>query len=225
MSVSENVHAVLAALPSHAKLVGVSKFHPEDAILEAYQAGQKMFGESRVQELILKQAALPKDIEWHFIGHLQSNKIKTVLPLVHLIQSVDSLHLIEEIEHEAAKQNRTVNCLLQVHIAKEPTKYGFTWNEVLQFLQSDGLSSLKYLHIVGLMGMATYTEDENMIRGEFRTLKAFFDELKARYFQQDTSFATLSMGMTNDYLVAIEEGSTMVRIGTAIFGLRPCAIQ
>jgi pyridoxal phosphate enzyme (YggS family) len=224
MSVAENLQTVLKPLPSTVKLVAISKFHPDSDILDAYQAGQRIFGESRVQELIQKQAALPKDIEWHLIGHLQSNKIKTVLPLVSLIQSVDSVHLIEEIEHEAAKQNRNIDCLLQVHIAKEPTKYGFTFDEVRQFLQSDAFRSLNHLHVVGLMGMATYTEDVEVIRGEFRSLKALFNELKSLYFQHVNAFRTLSMGMSNDYLIAIEEGGTMVRIGTAVFGLRPCAL-
>ena len=224
MPIAENLHTIWNTLPTGVKLVGVSKFHPDSAILEAYQAGQRMFGESRVQELIQKQAALPKDIAWHFIGHLQSNKIKTVLPLVSLIQSVDSVHLIEEMEHEAVKQNRHVDCLLQVHIAKESTKYGFTFDEIHQFFQSDIFSSLKYLHIVGLMGLATYTDDVEVIRGEFRALKTLFDELKTGYFQHVDEFHTLSMGMTNDYLIAIDEGSTMVRIGTAVFGLRPCAL-
>jgi hypothetical protein len=174
--------------------------------------------------LVQKQAILPKDIEWHFIGHLQSNKIKTVLPLVSLIQSVDSVHLIEEIEHEADKQNRNIDCLLQVHIAKESTKYGLTFDEVHQFLQSDMFLALNHLHIIGLMGMATYTEDVEMIRGEFRSLKALFDELKSLYFLHVDAFRTLSMGMSNDYLIAIEEGGTMVRVGTAVFGLRSCTL-
>jgi hypothetical protein len=220
MSVAENLQAVLKTIPSTAKLVAISKFHSDNAILEAYQAGQRIFGESRVQELVQKQAALPKDIEWHFIGHLQSNKIKTVLPLVSLIQSVDSVHLIEEIEHEADKQNRNIDCLLQVHIAKEPTKYGLTFDAVRQFLQSDVFLALNHLHIIGLMGMATYTEDVDVIRGEFRSLKALFDELKLVYFLHIDAFRTLSMGMSNDYLIAIEEGGTMVRVGTAVFGLR-----
>ncbi|MBB3187234.1 YggS family pyridoxal phosphate-dependent enzyme [Microbacter margulisiae] len=225
MSIAENYHALQATIPVDVMLVGISKFHPESAILEAYEAGIRTFGESRVQELVQKQAELPKDIEWHFIGHLQSNKIKTVLPLVTLIQSIDSTHLMDAIEKEAFKQQRPVNGLIQVHIAREETKFGFSIDEAQQFFQSEQFRSLQYLRIIGLMGMATYTEDQSVIRQEFRSLKTLFDEIRQMYFVEENNFNTLSMGMTGDYTLAIEEGSTMVRIGTALFGLRPCAIR
>lgn len=225
MSIAENYHALQATIPADIMLVGISKFHPESAILEAYEAGIRTFGESRVQELVQKQAALPKDIEWHFIGHLQSNKIKTVLPLVTLIQSIDSTHLMDAIEKEAAKQQRPVEGLIQVHIAREETKFGFSIDEVRQFFQSEQFRSLQYLRIIGLMGMATYTEDQSVIRQEFHSLKALFDEIRQKNFVQKDNFNTLSMGMTGDYTLAIKEGTTMVRIGTALFGLRPCAIR
>jgi hypothetical protein len=224
MNIVQNYQALALTLPSHVQLVGVSKFHPEEAIYEAYQAGLRQFGESRVQELVQKQATLPKDIDWHFIGHLQTNKVKTVLPLVKMIQSLDSLHLIETVEKEAAKMNIHIKGLLQVHIAQESTKFGFSPDEVRPFFHSSLFQSFKFLHIVGLMGMATNTDDEQQIRTEFRTLNRLFKEIKDDVESVGTDFSILSMGMTNDYLLAIEEGSTMVRIGTALFGLRPCAL-
>lgn len=224
MSITENYQALASTLPSHVQLVGISKFHSVEAIDEAYQAGLRRFGESRVQELIEKQPKLPKDIEWHFIGHLQTNKIKMVLPLVKMIQSLDSIHLIEAVEKEAAKMKIHVEGLLQVHIAQESTKYGFAMDEVQSFFQSDLLNSLQFLHIVGLMGMATYTEDQEQIRAEFNSLHRLFLEIKNDSPHSMTDFSVLSMGMTNDYPIALEEGSTMVRIGTALFGLRPCAL-
>ncbi|MGC9151595.1 MAG: YggS family pyridoxal phosphate-dependent enzyme [Microbacter sp.] len=224
MNIIQNYQALASTLPVHVQLVGVSKFHPEEAIYEAYQAGLKQFGESRVQELVQKQAKLPKDIEWHFIGHLQTNKIKTVLPLVKMIQSLDSIHLIEAVEKEAAKMNIHVDGLLQVHIAQESTKFGFSMDEVKPFFHSELFHSLRFLHVVGLMGMATYTDDQQQIRSEFKSLHRLFTEMKEDVSRDERDFSVLSMGMTNDYLIAVEEGSTMVRIGTALFGLRPCAL-
>lgn len=198
----------------------MSKFHPASAIQEAYEAGQRVFGESKVQELIEKQAQLPADIEWHFIGHLQTNKIKQLLPYVQLIHGVDSAKLLLEINKEAKKKGLLVNCLLQVHIAQEETKFGFSAEELLHFLQSEPFYQLKHVRISGLMGMATNTTNIETIRAEFKSLKSVFDQLKTSVFSSQNTFTELSIGMSSDYQIAIEEGSTMVRIGSAIFGPR-----
>jgi pyridoxal phosphate enzyme, YggS family len=220
MSIADNLKAIRATLPPHVKLVCVSKFHPNDSILEAYEAGEKVFGESKVQEVCQKQNTLPKDIVWHFIGHLQTNKIRNLVPFVALIHGVDSLRLLEEINKQAAKVGRTVDCLLQVHIAREETKFGFSPEEVMEVLNSNILHEMNSIRMRGLMGMATFTNNETQVRAEFRSLKTLFDQLKTSYFADKPWFDTLSMGMSDDYRIAIEEGSTMVRVGSSIFGAR-----
>jgi len=220
MSVPETIHRLKTELPTDTRLVAVSKFHPKEAILEAYEAGQRIFGESRVQELCEKQPVCPKDIEWHFIGHLQTNKIRQIVPFVALIHGVDSLKLLKEINKEGEKISRVIPCLLQIHIAQEETKFGFSFDECRDFLASGELKSLKFISLHGLMGMATLTENPTQIKAEFKSLKNFFDELKKNYLMDEPNFNDLSMGMSDDYEMAIEEGSTMVRIGSAIFGSR-----
>lgn len=220
MSISANLDAVKSLLPEGVKLVAVSKFHPQKALEQAYNAGQRVFGESRVQELSSKQEVLPTDIEWHLIGHLQTNKIKTVVPYIHTIQSIDSWKVLSEIDKYASKVDRKINCLLEIYIAKEDTKYGLSFEECRDLLANENWQALKNVQIAGLMGMATNTDDENQIRQEFRSLKTFFDELKQQYFREDSSFCEVSMGMSHDYKIAIEEGSTIIRVGTSIFGER-----
>lgn len=220
MSIAQNIQEIRKNIPQNVSLVCVSKFHPENAILEAYNCGERIFGESRVQELLAKQTKLPADIQWHFIGHLQSNKIKLILPTVSLIHGVDSSNLLKEINSRALKAGRVVSCLLQVHIAREETKFGFSIEEIHQMLSGIEFGSLENVQINGLMGMATLTDDKEQIRAEFRTLRQLFDELKREYFQNNENFCELSMGMSDDYQIAIDEGSTMVRIGSSIFGLR-----
>lgn len=220
MSVSANLDAVKSLLPEGVKLVAVSKFHPKEALLKAYDAGQRVFGESRVQEFIGKQKELPNDIEWHLIGHLQTNKIKSVVPYIHTIQSVDSWKVLSEIDKYASKIDRKINCLLEIYIAKEDSKYGFTIEECRELLENEKWRSLNSIQIAGVMGMATNTDDENQIRQEFKSLKMFFEELKLKYFKDDTRFCEISMGMSHDYKIAIEEGATIIRVGTSIFGER-----
>ena len=220
MSVQQNIISIRKHIPAHVQLVCVSKFHPDEVLLEAYYAGERVFGESKVQEMCGKQQRLPKDIYWHFIGHLQTNKIKQIVPFVDLIHGVDSFKLLVEINKQAEKQNRKVNCLLQVYIASEATKFGFSPDELKSLLVSAEWQELKNINIAGLMGMATFTDDKNQIRSEFKSLKDLFDELKNTYFADNTSFKEISMGMSDDYQIAIEEGSTMVRVGSSIFGVR-----
>lgn len=220
MGIAKNLSVILDRLPSGVKLVAISKMKSEKEILEAYQAGCRVFGENKVQELVRKQEVLPNDIEWHMVGHLQSNKVKFIAPFVHLIHSVDSLKLLKIIHKEAAKNNRRIDCLLQVHIAREETKFGFSNEETIEMLESGEWKELKSIRITGLMGMATFTDNRDLIRSEWKSLKAFFDEVKKRYFEEEPSFCELSMGMSGDYTIAIEEGSTMVRIGSLIFGER-----
>ena len=220
MSIIQNLQEIRNHVPEHVKLVCVSKFHPESAILEAYKAGERIFGESRVQELTDKQPNLPEDIQWHFIGHLQTNKIKYIVPFVSLIHGVDSLKVLKEIDKQAEKAGRVVSCLLQVHIADEETKFGFSADELKEMLESEEFKQIKHVEIDGLMGMATLTDDTDKIRQEFRSLKVFHDEIKQTYFSEIESFRELSMGMSDDYRIAIDEGSTMIRIGTSIFGKR-----
>ncbi|MDI3526645.1 MAG: dependent protein, partial [Tenuifilum sp.] len=207
-------------LPSHVKLIAVSKTHPVEAIMEAYNAGHRLFGENKVQELVSKYEQMPKDIEWHLIGHLQTNKVKYIAPFVSLIHSVDSLKLLKTINKEAAKNNRVIDCLLQVHIAQEETKFGLSTQELHDILKSPELDQLNNIRICGLMGMATFTDNIQQVRNEFRNLKNIFDEVKNAYFQMESFFKEISMGMSGDYRIAIEEGSTMVRIGSNIFGHR-----
>jgi pyridoxal phosphate enzyme (YggS family) len=220
MSILRNIQQIRNHIPANVKLVCVSKFHPESAVLEAYEAGERIFGESRVQELLDKQPNLPADIHWHFIGHLQTNKIKYIVPFVDLIHGVDSLKVLKEIDKQAEKAGRVVSCLLQVHIAQEETKFGFSAGELAEMLESDEFREMKNVVISGLMGMATLTDNSSQIRQEFRKLKVLRDEIKQLYFTLNNSFTELSMGMSDDYLIAIEEGSTMIRIGTSIFGVR-----
>lgn len=220
MSIQTNIQTIRKHIPDHVKLVCVSKFHPKESILEAYECGERIFGESKVQELGSKQPELPKDIIWHFIGHLQSNKIKYIAPFVELIHGVDSFKLLVEINKQGEKVGRTINCLLQIHIATEETKFGFSMQELVDILNENEWRELKNVQICGLMGMATFTDNQQQIRQEFRSLKTFFDDLKSQYFQDNSAFKELSMGMSDDYQLAIEQGSTMVRVGSSIFGHR-----
>ena len=220
MSIQSNIKLVRQHIPAHVQLVCVSKFHPNESIIEAYETGERIFGESKVKELCTKHETLAKDIVWHFIGHLQTNKIKYLVPFVSLIHGVDSYKLLSEIDKQAAKVGRRVNCLLQVHIAREETKFGFSAEELLEMLSSGEWKELKHVQICGLMGMATYTENREQIRTEFRSLKTLFDKAKSIYFDSEPSFCELSMGMSDDYQLAIEEGSTLVRVGSSIFGHR-----
>lgn len=220
MSISENIMQLKASLPAHVTLVAVSKYHPADAVMEAYKAGQRIFGESRAQELKNKHKVLPSDIEWHFIGPLQSNKVKDIAPFVHTIHSIDSLKLLQEVNKQAAKNNRVIRVLLEIHVAQEETKHGLTPDECRELLQNESLAELRNVQIDGLMGMATYTEDTSLIEQEFRSLHELFNELKSTYFKGNDNFAVLSMGMSHDYPIAIRQGSTMIRIGTGIFGER-----
>jgi pyridoxal phosphate enzyme (YggS family) len=203
-----------------ASLVAVSKTKSNAEILEVYAAGQRIFGENKVQELVDKQIQLPKDIQWHLIGHLQRNKVKYIAPFVHLIHTVDSVKLAEEINKEAAKNNRIIPILLQIYIADEETKFGFDWEILMKALEENALQNLKHISIQGVMGMATFTEDETQIRQEFQSLKKHFDYLKTNFFQDSESFKEISMGMSGDYKIALEEGSTLIRVGSAIFGSR-----
>lgn len=220
MNIKNSINNLLQNLPPGCKLIAVSKTKPVEKIQEAYQAGQRRFGENKVQEIVPKYEALPKDIEWHMIGHLQSNKVKYIAPFIHLIHSVDSFRLLEEINKQAARINRIIPCLLQVHIAEEETKFGFSEVEVTQLLLSGDFALLQNIRIEGLMGMATLTQDFEQVRKEFRGLKKFFDHLKLQSLPLQVQMNELSMGMSSDYRIAAEEGSTMIRVGTAIFGER-----
>ena len=218
--ITKKIKELHETLPDSVRLVAVSKFHPQSSVEEAYAAGQRVFGESKVQEVTAKAEALPKDIEWHFIGHLQTNKVKYIAPFVRLIHSVDSLKLLSEINRCAEKNNRVIDCLLQVYIAQEDTKYGLDLEDCRTILTNELFLQMENIRIVGVMGMATFCEDENQIRSEFRTLKGVFDSLKKEFFSDKPYFKEISMGMSDDYPIAIEEGSTLVRIGSSIFGVR-----
>ena len=220
MSVADNLRQVLADLPQGVRLVAVSKFHPEEAILEAYGAGQRIFGESKVQEMSLKHEALPKDIQWHFIGHLQTNKVKYIAPYVALIHGIDSFRLLAEVEKQGAKVGRTIDVLLQIHIAREETKFGFSPDECRQMLAEGAWKALSHVRIRGLMGMASNTDDMEQVRREFESLHALSGEIKESYFADAPWFDQLSMGMSHDYPLAVRAGSTLVRVGTKIFGER-----
>lgn len=220
MEIQENLNNLKSSLPADVTLIAVSKTKPIEDILEAYNAGQIDFGENKVQELTSKQADLPVDIKWHMIGHLQRNKVKYLAPFVHLIHSVDSERLLKEINKQALKNERIIPCLLQVHIAKEETKHGWDREELVEFLNSGRLQDMKGVTIHGLMGMATFTENMEQVKDEFANLKYLFDEIKSDFQSTLPEFETLSMGMTGDYLQAIESGSNMIRVGTAIFGAR-----
>lgn len=215
--IADNLVRIRETLPVGVELVAVSKFHPAEALMEAYGAGQHIFGESRPQELAAKYRELPKDIEWHMIGHLQTNKVKYIVPFVSLIHSVDSLKLAETIDKEAAKAGRVIDVLLQLHIAQEETKFGWDAVELEQFLQKKTLIRLEHIRVRGLMGMASLTDDMSQVRDEFRTLRCAFEAFREKYLP---GMDILSMGMSGDYPLAIEEGATMVRIGSSIFGAR-----
>ena len=218
--IQEEIKRIQAELPKSVRLVAVSKFHPVEALQEAYEAGQRIFGESKVQEMTQKYESLPKDIEWHFIGHLQTNKIKYIAPYVSLIHGVDSYKLLVEINKQAAKAGRIIPCLLQIHIAQEETKFGFSTDECREMLQEGSWKALENVQISGVMGMATNTDDEEEISKEFDTLACFFQEIKGTYFPDSPTFKEISMGMSDDYPLAIEKGSTLIRVGSKIFGER-----
>ena len=221
MNIEKNIERFQTQLEGkNCRLVAVSKTKPEEDILVAYNAGMKVFGENKAQELARKYENLPKDIEWHMIGHMQTNKVKYIAPFVHLIHGVDTLKLLKEINKQGAKLNRVINCLLQIHIAEEETKFGFAKDEVIELLNGDELCMLDHIKIIGLMGMATYTEDGNQIRKEFKSLRNLFDEISKHTTPPNVIIKELSMGMSGDYQIAIEEGSTLIRVGSAIFGAR-----
>jgi pyridoxal phosphate enzyme (YggS family) len=218
--VKTNLHSVLNDLPQGVRLVAISKYHPNEYIEAAYQEGQRIFGESHEQELRAKSQSLPSDIEWHFIGHLQTNKVKYIAPYISMIEAVDSLKLLKEIDRQAERNNRVINVLLELHIAEEETKYGLTLDACRELLAAGEWCQMEHVRICGLMMMASYVEDQEQIRSEFLTAKHFFDEVKAQYFADAPYFCERSWGMSHDYPLAIECGSTMVRVGTKIFGPR-----
>lgn len=225
MSIAENIQKIEAEIAPDAKLIAVTKTKPVEMLMEAYNAGFKRYGENKVQEMEMKHEQMPKDVEWHLIGHLQTNKVKYIAPFVAMIHSVDSLKLLQEINKQAAKNNRVIDCLLQLFIAQEETKFGLSEEEAKELLTSDAFKELKNVRIVGLMGMASNTDDKAQIRREFKSLKKFFDELNStlspqRRTAENSTLTELSMGMSSDYLIAVEEGSTLVRVGSAIFGSR-----
>lgn len=218
--IQDNLKKIQETIPSGVTLVAVSKTKPAEMILDAYTAGQRHFGENKVQELTEKQEQLPKDIHWHLIGHLQTNKVKYIAPFVYLIHAVDSLKLLKEINKQAKKNNRIISCLLQFHIATEDTKFGMTRSEAEELINSDAYKSMENIKLCGVMGMATFTDNESRIRTEFQHLKNEFDYFQKNYFSDSDQFSVISMGMSGDYQLAIEEGSTMVRVGSSIFGQR-----
>lgn len=220
MSIVTNLENLHLEIPQTVQLVCVSKFHPDEALMEAYQTGERIFGESRVQEMTGKYERLPKDIEWHFIGHLQKNKIKNIAPFVHLIHGVDSFELLSEINKQALKTDRVISCLLQIHIAKEDTKFGFSEDEIIEMLEEGIWKSFHNIKICGLMGMATFTDDKEQVSREFTTLHQLFSKIKNKYFSAESTFKEISMGMSDDFHQAIDAGSTMVRVGSLIFGSR-----
>ena len=212
--------AIRSSLPATTALIAVSKTHPIERIMEAYEAGQRDFGENKVQELVEKYEALPKDIRWHMIGHLQSNKVKYIAPFVHLIHGVDSFNLLKEINKQGIKNERQIACLLQFHIAQEDTKFGLSLEEAKALLAGPEFSLLNHVRICGVMGMATFTENTAQIRKEFQNLHAIYQQLKSSYFSSNAEFKEISMGMSDDYPIAMEEGSTLIRVGSKIFGKR-----
>lgn len=218
--IKDNLNKIRAMVPSDVTLIAVSKTKPVSDLQEAYDAGQRIFGENKALEMRDKYQELPKDIQWHFIGHLQTNKVKYIAPFVTLIHSIDSLSLLEAVNKEALKNDRVIDCLLQFHIAQEDTKFGLDIDEAKQLLESENYKNQKNIRIVGVMGMATFTDEVTQIRNEFKTLKDIFDFLKVNYFKDNDSFKEISMGMSDDYPIAIEEGATMVRVGSKIFGAR-----
>ena len=220
MSISQNIQAILSDLPKEVQLIAVSKTQPVEKIMAVYNTGHRVFGENKAQEVATKAANLPSDIEWHFIGHLQTNKVKFIVPFIHTIHSIDSVKIIREVNREAAKNNRIVRCLLQFYIATEETKFGLDRAEATELMLAVTSEHMQNIEIAGVMGMASYTIDTNLIRQEFRNLKNTFNWLKTNYFSTSNSFREISMGMSGDYQLAIEEGSTLIRLGTAIFGER-----
>lgn len=220
MTIQKNIQNILSTLPEGVRLVAVSKYHPVEALQEAYDGGQRIFGESKVQEMTAKHEQLPTDIEWHFIGHLQTNKVKYIAPYVSLIHGVDSFKLLCEINRQGQRVGRTIPCLIQLHVAQEETKFGFSLDECRQMLTEGEWSALPYVSIRGLMGMASNTDDMAQVRNEFATLGKFFSQVKTEFFSDKPEFRELSMGMSDDYPIAVEEGSTLVRVGSRIFGNR-----
>ena len=216
--ISERLQEIRKTIPEGVQLLAISKYYPPEAIMEAYDTGQRDFGENKAQDLITKQQILPKDIRWHFTGHLQSNKIKYIAPFIHIIHSIDSLQLLKEVNKQGIKVNRIISCLLQIHIAQEESKFGFTPNECREMLTSDEWKKLKNVQIRGLMCMASNTDNNQQIAMEFAEVKKLFDEIRDKWFTNDKNFDTLSAGMSNDYITAIAQGSTCVRIGSNIFG-------
>lgn len=220
MKIADKILSLKKEIPGHIKLVAVSKTKPNDYILEAYKCGHLIFGENRIQDLVKKQAELPKDIQWHFIGHLQTNKVKYIAPFISMIEGVDSFKLLKEINKQGEKNNRIIDCLLQFHIATEESKFGLSIEEANELLNSEQFKIVTNIRICGVMGMATYTEDIEVVRSEFKQLKSIFKHLKNDFFVNNPDFKEISMGMSGDYKIAIEEGSSMVRIGSLIFGER-----
>jgi len=220
MTISDNIKSLHQQLPKGVKLVAVSKTQSVESILHAYNAGQRIFGENKVQELSEKQQQLPTDIKWHMLGHLQTNKVKYIAPFVSLIHSVDSLKLLKEIDKEAAKNKRIIDCLLEFYIAREESKFGLSMEEALDILNSDDYKNMYHIRICGVMGIASFVDDPAIVREEFKTLARIFSELKSEIFSDKKYFSEISMGMSSDYQIAIEEGATLVRIGTAVFGER-----
>lgn len=219
-SVSKNLQQLRESIPAGVELVAVSKFHPAEALQEAYRAGQRVFGESRALELEAKAKELPADIEWHFIGHLQTNKVRKVIPCVSMIHSIDSERLLRAVDTEATKAGRRIGVLLQLHVAQEETKFGFTPEELIDFVTPELLSSLEGVEIRGVMGMASNVDDEERIRKDFHEIRSTFDRLKSGVMSEHESFDTISMGMSHDWTIAVDEGSNMIRVGTSIFGER-----
>ncbi|MBS0011329.1 MAG: YggS family pyridoxal phosphate-dependent enzyme [Bacteroidales bacterium] len=220
--ITENIARLKSELPGNVKLVAVSKTKTLDDIMEAYKTGHRIFGENRVQELVAKQEHVPGDIQWHMIGHLQRNKLKYIAGFIHMIESVDSERLLRAINREAHKAGRIIDCLLQFHIAREESKFGFSMEETFEMMEAGVLSELENVNLKGVMGMATFTSDMERVRKEFIYLRSVFEELKQKYFSEKDDFCEISMGMSDDYKVALEEGSTIVRLGTSIFGARDC---
>lgn len=218
--ITEEIHRIQTELPKNVRLVAVSKYHPIEALQEAYDAGQRIFGESKAQEMTMKHEALPQDIKWHFIGHLQTNKIKYIAPYVAMIHGVDSFKLLVEIDKQARKANRTIPCLLQIHIAQEESKFGFSTDECIAMLEEGLWRTLNNVSIAGVMGMGTNTNNETQVESEFKTLADFFRKIKEVYFKDTTDFCEISMGMSDDYPLAIRNGSTLIRVGSRIFGER-----
>jgi len=220
MNIQSKLRDILDKLPDTVKLIAVSKTKPIEDIQEAYDAGQRIFGENKVQDLVAKQPLLPGDIEWHFIGHMQTNKVKYIAPFISLIHAIDSLKLLKEINKQAVKHDRSIDCLLQFHIAEEASKFGFSIDEAVEVLKSEDYKNLRNVNIIGVMGMSTFTNNLYQVKREFQTLKRIFDKLKDDFFADADQFQEISMGMSGDFQLAIEEGSTMVRIGTSVFGDR-----